>query len=640
MMCRLSVPSSLLVLFITFTLFIPAESRDICNLNVVLREIDTFKLSQTVKKEVPLDFSAYSDLFDSLSENKQTFADTVLNYTVPATYTDEEPYILKPLDSDHNIFKLEALRDDFALECYKRHAKMVSIEKPSFIAGLKAAMKADSLDKIPIASVERNGYITTFDGIYVAKADGITANSLKTWVDLKKDGGLAIPTSAEQTAASTVKVSGYCYKPNNFWDRTKSNKHIFMNLAKKMFKELPNFGKQIDTFKKKFNGLSTTESDPLALQPSTPLARLSSLLKKYSTIDSWQATTQKDFPVFTEIFKLLKNSKKYFNMLSQDSYSVNPSAMINKLNFDPVRYEGGDRVKVLTPSSTKSLVSASVTDGSDEYVLFKIRPHVHKKIISAFKYMIKGATKSFLFTEMPTLLHCSAEPDTVKTCKTWLGDAISGDCADFITGKISKMPPSCPTLPAPSETSAIRTDCQTSNGLVISTSKKKSTLRVYCDGIFETQFTISTPLKSLPSTCELKELNGEIETIIAPQLNFDLIENEFDPKENIFKFEEPNDEFDLVALLYYIVPIGFGMIAFIGFTICFTAFCMKPALFIDMCNCLLHRNVRETRPDSKASRDSAPHSQVNSPLNSRPQSRAVSPARSYKAVDFTHTFRD
>ena len=147
-------------------------------------------------------------------------------------------------------------------------------------------------------------------------------------------------------------------------------------------------------------------------------------------------------------------------------------------------------------------------------------------------------------------------------------------------------------------------------------------------------------MKSLPSTCELKELNGELETIIAPQLNFDLIDNEFDPKENIFKFEEPNDEFDLVALLYYIVPIGFGMVAFIGFTICFTAFCMKPALFIDMCNCLLHRNVRETRTDSKASRDSAPHSQVNSPLNSRPQSRAVSPARSDKAVDFTHTFRD
>ena len=93
---------------------------------------------------------------------------------------------------------------------------------------------------------------------------------------------------------------------------------------------------------------------------------------------------------------------------------------------------------------------------------------------------------------------------------------------------------------------------KTTNRLVVSTSRKKVTMRVYCDGIFENQFTLSTPLKSFPTTCELRELNGDIETIISPQLNFDLIDTPTDSKENIFKFEEPIDSYDLVTLLIYV----------------------------------------------------------------------------------------
>ena len=116
-MCCLSVPNFLLVQLFAFAILNSVLARDVCNLNVVLREMDTFKLSQEIKKEVSLDYSAYTDLFNSLSENKLAFETTVQNYTDPKSYLAEEPYTLLPLDSEHNLFKLEAVCDDFALEC-------------------------------------------------------------------------------------------------------------------------------------------------------------------------------------------------------------------------------------------------------------------------------------------------------------------------------------------------------------------------------------------------------------------------------------------------------------------------------------------------------------------------------------------
>ena len=83
-------------------------SKDICNNNVVLRDLDSFKLSQIVNKNLSLDYQPYIDLFSSINANKDTFEKIVTSYTKFDTFTAEEPANTYKFDSTRNVYNISA----------------------------------------------------------------------------------------------------------------------------------------------------------------------------------------------------------------------------------------------------------------------------------------------------------------------------------------------------------------------------------------------------------------------------------------------------------------------------------------------------------------------------------------------------
>ena len=132
---------------------------------------------------------------------------------------------------------------------------------------------------------------------------------------------------------------------------------------------------------------------------------------------------------------------------------------------------------------------------------------------------------------------------------------------------------SCEMVTPNKLTMAVRSDYQIDDGLIASSSVEKVKLRLYCDGILNKQFLITQPVMSVPSTCELREFNGTVESVLAPQLNEDLIDTSFNVLDNLFA-QSGNSYTDnnLLSLLLNILPMGLGSILFIVSAICATDF--------------------------------------------------------------------
>ena len=636
-----------LLFFIFSTTFHLSEARDICNPNAVLLELEQFKLSQPIKRSLPLDFSPYTETIKSLIEYSPLFEAIVQNYTKNDTFKELEPETVVPYDSDYNAFKIEAAANILAYECSSKRAEMMTYESLSSKNLILKAMKALNLSKIPLKLFHWNGVLSTFSGKHVLKlppGQGDTHLD-STWVNLKENGNIEYPSSADKTSSKTA----ICLRKNNFWDLKESNKNIFMGLMGKMLRQLSLFNKNTLTFSKQLELRHKPTTNSLKLFPPVPLSQLSSLIKKFSSLDTWEETTPTDFSTIMDIFKLIKSSKTFFNQFKQNKFPVDPLSLLNRLNMEPSRFEGGSSLSISSDiTEANPTIITTITDNKDLYTLYEIKAHVHTGYIPIPKYTIKGPTKSTFFTTIPTLVNCENPDNDISTCDKWIGDTSIYNCEDFVSGMATANSNSCPLIGTNIETSAVRTNCQTENGLVISTSKDELALKIYCDNEYNSQLLISSPLKSLPTTCEVRELVDNIEYTLAPQLNEDLIDTTFDLGNNLFKTEMETSNVRWFKLIQNSLPLGFGVVAFMGIMVCATTFCIRPSRFMEMYQCLFRCNKtpdEHYRPDvelkSRPSTPGSPRSPINTPIISRQTSRAGSPARSAAGgLVLSHTYRD
>ena len=81
----------------------------------------------------------------------------------------------------------------------------------------------------------------------------------------------------------------------------------------------------------------------------------------------------------------------------------------------------------------------------------------------------------------------------------------------------------CEMVTPTKSTVAVRCDCQIDDGLVVSSSIEKVELRLYCDGLLNKQFLITQPVMSIPSTCELREFEGTVETVLASLPDLEIV---------------------------------------------------------------------------------------------------------------------
>ena len=88
--------NKMLLTIFTLLLLHACDGKDICNQNAVLKEIDSFKLSQRVTKNLALDYEPYTGLIDQIKANKPDFETIMKQYTIPSTFDTEEPDKLIP----------------------------------------------------------------------------------------------------------------------------------------------------------------------------------------------------------------------------------------------------------------------------------------------------------------------------------------------------------------------------------------------------------------------------------------------------------------------------------------------------------------------------------------------------------------
>ena len=639
--------NKLLLFLVLFALIISSTPRDICNPNTVLVELDSFKLSQPIKRSLPLDFSPYTEVVKAINTNSPLFEAIVNNYTKVDTFKDLEPELVVPYDSDHNAFKVEAAANIIAYECNRKRAEMMTMETLTDKPLMLKTMKALNLTKIPLKLFHWNGVLSTFSGKHVIKlppGQGDTHLD-STMVSLKENGNIDYPSAADR---SSIKA-GICLRKNNFWDLQESNKNIFMTLMGKMLRQLPLFSKNILNLSKQMSNIKQPIINSLKLLPPAPLSQISTLLEKFSSIDNWESTTPTDFSTIVQMFNLIKKSKSYFSQFRQKTFPVDPTSLISKLNMEPNRFEGGETLSLLSDVSDNNNPSfyTTITDNKDIYTLYEIKSHVHTGYIPTSKFMIKGPTKSLFFTSMPMLSNCEDSDSGIKVCNKWIGDTTNIDCEKFIMGESTTDLSSCPMASTNIETAAIRTDCQTENGLIISTSKDQTVLKIYCDNAFNKQLQLSVPLKSIPTACEVRELIDNVEYVLAPQMNEDLVDTDFDLSKNLFDSEPRNKNLEWFKLIQFSLPLGFGVVAFMGIVVCATTFCISPSRFIAMYHCLFKCKATPDdhyRPDvelkSRPSTPGSPRSPSNTPLQSRQASRSGSPARSVAGgLVLSHSYR-
>ena len=608
-------------------------SKDICNNNVILRELDSFKLSQLINKNLSLDYQPYIDLFSSINANKGTFEKIVTDYTKFDTFTAEEPANTYRFDSTRNVYNVSAKSAELAVACSAKGSDMVTIDNAEDTKKLMVAMKHFNMAKVPIKVTKYGDILSNFKGIHLAKpADANSLAHVETsWAELSDGGIITYPSAAVST---TAERTGLCIRPNNFWDQGSSNRYTFMNLMGKLTRMLPLFNKNTESLEKVLKSKHTSTNNVLRLLPPAPLIKLKNLVERFSDPAAWQSSVPLDYSTITDIVSLFKKSKNFFSKISQKIFPIQPDTLIETLKLNPDRYLGGDELAIISDKDNdQTSFTTTITDTADSFVLYEILPHVHKKSVPKIKYLIKGSAHSISFIERPTLLNCKIGEDDSKICSSWAGQPISTGCLDYLSGSLTPVMNNCEMITPAKSTVAVRCDCQIDDGLVVSSSIEKVELRLYCDGVLNKQFLITQPVMSIPSTCELREFDGTVETVLAPQLNEDLIDTSFNVMDNLFAQSGISyTDNNLLSLLMNILPMGLGTILFIVSAICATYFCMRPARFIELINCLCRCQVPKDTASRSPSRNSrpgtAPGSPGRTPLTSRPTSRAASPARS------------
>ena len=258
----------MMLLCILMTLFYTTQGKDVCNQNAILKEIDSFKLSQRVTKDVALDFEPYSGLIEQMKLNQPGFESIVTKYTDPETFKAEEPDVLIPFTNSENLIKITTTHKSFAVTCNTKGAVMVNMENDSEKKLLLEQMKVDKLTSIPLMLYDYNGRISTFGGKQILiPPDSATLTTLtETYPSLLSSGELSYPASKV-----TGDVTGYCKKTRNYWDNSDSNKKTFVNLMNRIVKEFPSFKTSLEKISTKFGKSSKNITGSISLFPPQPL---------------------------------------------------------------------------------------------------------------------------------------------------------------------------------------------------------------------------------------------------------------------------------------------------------------------------------------------------------------------------------
>ena len=338
----------MLLILIFISVFNCYLGRDICTQYGVLRQIDSFLVSQKESKQAIFDISALQKINKKVSSNYNNFETNLKQYLESDNPNENETDMIK-FNDNKNFIKITGTLENIAKECEKIGASLFTPSTLKESEQAAALIKKLNILKIPINVRPNRGYLVTSDGSSLSPAITKDTEILKSWTHTFP----LLMADTISTGTPNLDVTAFCETVNNPWDRPGPNKDKWLELGKLLLKTTPTLLSTVNKISANFGSKSSITKVPSATAPEAtqyPIPQsfinIADTFSKWSSPSEWEKTQLSDLDSFknliSDIGKVssLFTEKKTINKFAKKptpalGFQIDPHALPSSLDIDP-----------------------------------------------------------------------------------------------------------------------------------------------------------------------------------------------------------------------------------------------------------------------------------------------------------------
>ena len=342
----MSLKMILILLFISAFNF--CLCRDICTQFGVLRQIDSFLISQKESKPVVFDITNLQNINKQLELSVPLFQNNLKNYLKPNGPAVETRDLIK-FNENKNFIKITGTLKNIAKECEKINASLFTPKSLAESEKAAAILKKLSIAKIPINVKSNRGYLETLDGSSLSPALTEDDSILKSWVS-------SFPLLGQETIYTGLPnsdVTAFCEKTNNPWDHAGPSKDKWMELGKLLLKTTPTLLNTVNKISENFvsktpDSKIAPASAPASTRYPIPASLINVLdsVNKWSSPQEWEKTQITDLNTFKNLITDIGKVSSLFTASTRANkfakkpvpalgFQIDPATLPSSLAIDP-----------------------------------------------------------------------------------------------------------------------------------------------------------------------------------------------------------------------------------------------------------------------------------------------------------------
>ena len=538
------------LLFVSiFTLLTSSNSRDICTRHGVLRQIDSFLISQKESKQLTFDTKNLQQITKQIETNYPLFLNNLKIYAEP-TFKEQN---LIQYDDQINLIKVNGVAKEIDKKCELQNATLFTPRPVKDISKALEIMKSISITSIPMNVEVSRGFLHTLDGTALLPAVTTDESILKSWATTYP----LLTTEGLSTGSADAQVTALCEKINNPWDLPGPAKDRWTELGKILLKNTPTVLETVNKITQTFmtKPAIKVESGSAPTSSSYPVPpALNNIFKaftKWSVGAEWEHTSDLDINTFKNLISdistvssLFRPKKKVnkFSKLAPPALGVNidSSSLPSQLSLDsdsilledtlfyPQKYLDTNSDSI--PDLVEGSVTVELADKQDLIEIFELTPFKSGTYQLEAVFLTRGQKFSELLSSSatPKGIRCSNK-NNFKICDGYTKklvpssyDIDPGLCVSALTGRNQDLEIKCPLTDIKNKNTdplGIRIDCSDNFNTVID-SKQPLFITPYCDGEEGAGFEAKHFPLFLNTDCALKAnyLNSKAISLYIPQL--------------------------------------------------------------------------------------------------------------------------
>jgi hypothetical protein len=564
----------MIVIFVLM-LFVDIIKTDKCNPLATLTEIDTFYYSQPYTRHVRIDIGSYVKAFPRLGTLIPTFNKALSYHDTDEKLDAQEPVTLLPFTNELNayIVKESTLGKNAFQACASNGGNLIRLDASNRDA-LVNILKNNGIDKTPVHVLPHFSMLSfnNFEPLLTPDTvDAVGEGWQKSPPWITKENKLEFPPNkitlnGVETSSEPEHFKSFviCQKTKNPWDDQNARKDWFQTMPK-IKTALSLLGKLKTAYEISSKSLRsippvTNEvSKIIKLILPEPFNKVLDFLDRFSNNATWdKATNLNQFHLFINTaLKLVRQ----FN-LNPDSITKLPSTnvkfspiSIDELNWrqsfgldeDVYGITGPLIIRPTTsykpesdtspvPSYYDATISARVYNRkTDKITLYSVTPNPFNGKTTTIKTVVVTSKLKIALEQDVKPLQCSwAEVEHFKVCHSMpLQPVISTPmsslmkCAEaLLSEKYSEDFLDCPKKSIQVLPSIHRANCDPDDQpTVILNSDSPIQIEFRCDGVTTTTKNISSFPTLIPTSCEVRIVEGTSSRLAFPQWNPDFLQD-------------------------------------------------------------------------------------------------------------------